>query len=407
MRITRRLFLTTALAALLGIGAFVGVSSINSEKPVEVTEASGTIASGQTLISLKNSGWTDAGVKTAVYFWNNSGHGWSSKYVTEFPVYDSGNSIYIVDVPSGEWTSYKCVRINPTGCPSTPSDSCWDYNWGESGNFSFGTNNTLEPVINGGFNYNTDWKLESGLPIYLDLNGQDWTAANAVVCAYFWGNTVNTSTTTKLQMNNVHGWDNNNVNLYEVCVPGSGYWSNVLFYRADSVDGSWYNQTADLKGNSSNNVYKLTGYESGSWDWDFSDDSRAAAYGTYFNTCVVCNGSGSITTDNWSLAKAEYNCMSEGAQYIVWDSDTSPSGTDLQKAMSKYDYIIHKYAAKMSDDFIKRHTSSHYPYGSVTQPLVGLSTIKDSGTTIAIIVVSSIAIAAVGGYFLFKKKKQD
>ena len=54
MRITRKLFLTTALAALLGIGAFVGVSSINSEKPVEVTEAAGTIASGQTLISFSS-----------------------------------------------------------------------------------------------------------------------------------------------------------------------------------------------------------------------------------------------------------------------------------------------------------------------------------------------------------------
>lgn len=406
MRVKGKLFLTTAFAALLGVGVFAGVASQKEASKVAVVEASGTIdTSGKTLISLKNTGWTEANAKTAVYFWNSTTHGWSSKYVAQFPVYDSTNKIYIVDVPSGTWTNYKCVRVNPTGSPSTPSDTCWNYNWGETSNFTYGSNNTLEPVINGGYNYGSAWKFEAGLPVYLDLNGQGWTSDNAVVCAYFWGNTAGGSAT-KLLMNNVHGWDNGNVNLYEITVPGSGYWSNMLFYRAGSVDGSWYNQTSDLSGNESNNVYKLTGYTSGSWNWDFADASRAEAYGTYFLSHITCSGGGSITSasSHWTDVSNEYSAMSLTIQGLVYTSSAAESGTDLVKAMYRYDYIVFFKHYSGYNDFINRATSSGK---SFSIPINPLTISNNTAATIAIIAVSATILAAVVGYFLFRKKKEN
>lgn len=405
----RRFLITSALAVLLGLGVGAGIGLNNSKLSANKAEAAGTIdADDKVLISLKNGGWTEANVKTAVYFWGDSGDAFSSKYVTEFPLYDSGNSIYIVDVPTGSWSNFKCVRCNPSSAPATPNSTCWNsgVNWGETGNFNYGEHTTLEPVIGAGYYYDTDWKLEADLTIYLDLNGNEWTSEGRLVCAYFWNNTAG-GTATKLQMHNVHGWDSDNDHLYEVTVPGSGYWGNVLFYRSTSVDGGWDNQTADLGGDKNNNVFKLTSYTGGSWDWNYSDTDRAAAYGTYFQEVITCSGQGSITSPstNWTLAKNEFNALRDHIQEMIRTTVGAISGSDLEESVYRYDYIVFYKQYSGYNDFMSRANFASKSFSSTNT--ITLFNTKSNTAIITIIVVSVAAAVAIGGYFFLRKRKVD
>ena len=404
----KRLLITSSLALLLGLGVAGGLSLVNKNSKTIDVQASGTIETeGKTLISLKNSGWTAANAKTAVYFWNASGNGWSSKYVADFPLYDSTNKIYIIDVPSGEWTNYKCVRVNPSTCPAVPGPTCWNsgIKWNESSNFTFGSKNTLEPVIDGGYSYNTAWKFEAGAQVYLDLNGQDWTADSAHIYMHIWGNTAS-GAATDVELHNVHGWDNGNDHLYEVTVPGSGYWSNIILYRGPS-SGSYWNQTADLSGDSNNNVYKLTSYTGGSWGWNMSHEDRAECFGTYFLEEITCDNLGSITSPsaNWDLVEAEYNHMCPLAQGVVWLTEAAETGTDLVKAMYRYDYIaIYKHYTGYND-FINRSGTSGAAFTPKTSPLAILD--REIDTTLIIVIISVLAVAGLGGYFFLRRKKEQ
>ena len=404
----KRLLITSSLALVLGLGVAGGLSLVKKANIAIDVQASGTInTEGKTLISLKNSGWTTASAKTAVYFWNSSSNAWSSKYVADFPVYDSGNSIYIIDVPSGEWTNYKCVRVNPSSCPATPNSTCWNdgIKWNETSNFAFGTNNTLEPVIDGGYSYNTAWKFEAGTQVYLDLNGQGWTADSAHIYIHIWGNTAS-GAATDVELTNVHGWDNGNDHLFEVTVPGTGYWSNIILYRGPS-SGSYWNQTADLSGDATNNVYKLTSYTGGSWGWNMSNEDRAECFGTYFLEKITCSGSGSITSTStdWSAIKSEYNNMCDLAQGVVWLTEAKVSGSDLEEAMYRYDYIVLYKQYTGYDDFINRSGTSGAAFTSKTSPLAIID--KETDTTLLIVIISVLAAAGVGGYFFFRRKRHE
>lgn len=407
-----RLFIVSGLSMMLGLGVVGGLLANKSVQPIKKVEASGTVSiEGKTFISLKQSSWTTANIKTAVYFWGDGDvNGWSDKYVEEYPLYDTTDSTHIVDVPLGTWTNYKCVRVNPAKCPSKPSGDCWgaDVNWGESGNYTFGANNTLQPLIGGGYAYDTAWKFEAGQQVYLDLNGQGWTSDDAHINVHIWGNTAG-GAITDLEMHNVHGWDNDNNHLYEFTVPGSGYWSNIIFYRSSaSAGGKWYNQTADLSGDSSNNVFKLTSYTGGSWNWNMSNDDRAECYGTYFLEQITCSGSGSITSTstNWTNVSNEYDALSETIQGIVWTSEAAESGTDLEEAMYRYDYIVLYKKYSGYNDFINRKDSPEKAFSGRYISFGILGNSENMNSLLIIVITSALAVSAVTGYFLLRRKKQ-
>ena len=86
----------------------------------------------------------------------------------------------------------------------------------------------------------------------------------------------------------------------------------------------------------------------------------------------------------------------------------TPTGTTAEKAMARYDEIMVRYntvSTKTYADFLGRIEAHNLP---LSNSKVLLATItKNGGTTIAIIVISAVSLAAIGGYFLFRKKKEN
>ena len=395
--------LGVGVAALsLGLGLSIGLVNHNKATAVEAAGAVGT-SDGYLFVNLSNSGWTGASAKTSVYFFNGDVNAWSP-FLTSSDIFTG--TTYKVSIPDGTWTSCILVRLNSAA--KTPN---WNDKWNQTGNITISSSwNTLTPDSpnddSTSYSRSVTTGFTSGKSIYLDLNGQGWTSDDRKVCAYFWKPVNDYSLNIRIEGHNVHGWDNNNTNLWEFVIPqvnsSNTYFNNVLFYRADSLNGSWNNQTADLTYNSSKNTYKLTSYTGGSWDWNMTDASRQAAYGQYFldQTKTICADNGANNNEDdldaiWDNLENEYKSTNTAVKSGL-AGISSGSGTDAQ-AMARYDWIIGRYGTTKLTNFIGR-TSGGSGAGIMN------STVTPTATT-AMVTTAAVGAAAAVGFFFIRKRK--
>ena len=140
---------------------------------------------------------------------------------------------------------------------------------------------------------------------------------------------------------------------------------------------------------------------------DENTSADALAFGTSFlNKTVAACADG--TKDNsealktaWTVLKNEFNALSEVARKLVKDAVANDAGTDLEKAMARYDHIVKRYSAAHTeiDDFIGRGVTT-----SLTNQLF------KANTTNNIMVISLIACAsaaAIGSFFFIRKRKEQ
>ena len=133
------------------------------------------------------------------------------------------------------------------------------------------------------------------------------------------------------------------------------------------------------------------------------------AFNTKFLTDVggVCNGilNGSKDLDNlkavWLDVKAAYESLSadEKAEYTsLTINDGNENGSDLEKVIAKYSYIVHKYGTANCEDFIWGQT-----YVAQSN---GFNLINNNNAMIIIAVsISVVAISAVGLFFIIRRKR--
>jgi len=222
-----------------------------------------------------------------------------------------------------------------------------------------------------------------------------------------------------------------NDHLYECIVPQYNgqdvYWSMVIGvrYNSSATSLSWsdvWNQTGDQFYNGDDrdcNMLWVNAASGGSWsgggylrnDASISDDTRAGYYGTYFLSQITCDGDGSITStsSNWTNVKNEYKqYMSTAVEGKVWTSTGSAGGTDLQKAVYRYDYIVFHKGYSGYDDFINRATSSGKQFAINSFSPFGLISDKDNISTIIIIIASSISLLSITALsvLVIKKRKR-
>lgn len=140
---------------------------------------------------------------------------------------------------------------------------------------------------------------------------------------------------------------------------------------------------------------------------DANISADALAFGTSFlnKTAKACDNG---TKDNsealkaaWTILKPEFNSLSEVARKLVKDAVANDAGTDLEKAMARYDHIVKRYSAAHTeiDDFIGRGVTT-----SLTNQLF------KANTTNNIMVISLIAcasVAAIGSFFFIRKRKEQ
>lgn len=142
---------------------------------------------------------------------------------------------------------------------------------------------------------------------------------------------------------------------------------------------------------------------------DFVDTSATDALGfgtSFLNATATACADG--TKDNsvelktiWATLKTEFNALSDGAKKLVKDAVANNAGTDLEKAMARYDHIVKRYSAIHTEinDFIGRGVTT-----SLTNQLFKANTTND------IMVISLIAcasVAAVGSFFFIRKRKEQ
>lgn len=137
------------------------------------------------------------------------------------------------------------------------------------------------------------------------------------------------------------------------------------------------------------------------------DYNDALAFGTSFlnKTATACTDG---TKDNsealktaWTALNTEFNALSDGAKKVVKEAIANNAGTDLEKAMARYDHIVKRYSAVHTeiDDFIGRGVTT-----SLTNQLF------KTNTTNNIMVISLIACAsaaAIGSFFFIRKRKEQ
>ena len=413
------IIITSLLAATVGVAFAVSktASSIKEVAPVEAaSSATHAFPTSDGSFYYRaywgDDKWTSAVAKMWGYFWDNNGHTcWTSTCINtddNLIYYDSStNSSYYVVVPSSTsytWTGAQLVRFDSGSTTSRGSE------WNRTPNITFGsTFNCVGPNGNYGSTYTTEIYnvsyFEAGCTYYMDLSQghYDWTAANHNIYAHLFSGNVTTASI-DVQLTRVLGFSNDE--LWQFVVPNTSDYFRLILHRGTTSSG-YTNQTDKLY-KSSNNVFKLNSYTTGTWDWNLSDGDRANYYGTYFLSQITCSGAGSITSSssNWTNVKNEYNRLSKTIQGLIWTSSGAETGTDLVKAMYRYDYIVFKKAYSGYNDFINRATS---PGKSFTAP-VRISVLNggDQTTPIKIIViVSLISLTAIGGYFYLKKRKEQ
>ena len=136
---------------------------------------------------------------------------------------------------------------------------------------------------------------------------------------------------------------------------------------------------------------------------------------------VTCDGLGNYSfkgSSTWSTISSCFDDLSieekaylKHASYSISGSgiQTQVSGTNGTSAIvasfvSRYDYMVDKYELT---DFIHRNGTEFDLFNSHSVHFDVLNTVGNSSTTLVIITVSIVGVAAMGGYFLFRKKKQN
>ena len=136
-----------------------------------------------------------------------------------------------------------------------------------------------------------------------------------------------------------------------------------------------------------------------------------------FNTTMECINAGTTAnvSSKWSsLATAFTNAMNaftEGNldhfKALFAGADAVEGGDSLQDMLARYKYILNKYNALgyELDDFLADIGRPPVSQVIVNNPFA--ISMKNTSATIIIVVISAISVAALGGYFLFRKKKED
>lgn len=125
-----------------------------------------------------------------------------------------------------------------------------------------------------------------------------------------------------------------------------------------------------------------------------TSENAALDFGTYFlgATSAEC-ASLNVLSTTWNNIKDVYNSADVTVQAFIKASAIDNEGNDLEKALGRYQYIVAKYEY---DDFINGESSAQE----------GKRVNEMSNNNIsAIVVISTIGLSAILGYYFINKKK--
>ncbi len=123
----------------------------------------------------------------------------------------------------------------------------------------------------------------------------------------------------------------------------------------------------------------------------------------FLNTYTAgCIQSGSYDANDmmWDTAAAQYALLASADQAELSNASASESGSTVQQAAARYDYIVGKYGTSTFSDFMLRTPSTP------SNPMRAY--IADSSIASMIVIITAVlGVTTLGGYFFLRKKKEN
>ena len=388
MRVKRKLFLTTAFAALLSVGAFAGVSLTKEvAKPAEV-EAAVTNGKYRINVFVDSDNWAQDNIKT-IFNAYSSGNQQMGKD-SDLPSADSGYSNYnSVEDANGNAHRFQTVEFSARTA-ITKNDTTYVARSNSSSDWwnGFGTSFNLYTQFRSNYWDNT-----------FKITGT-WDNFSATLMG--WYNKVSLHTglnlgtvTYKLLKSDA------SPSTADQNVPDGYIFKG--WYTDSTLKTPWVSGSLVPAGTWSLYVFVKNNEDTSSLTWGMPLDSYLSEFMT--QTGSVCAGSSTdpvALASVWSTLSTDWAKLSTDDQNTLKSTVASETGTDAQKVMARYDVIIHNHSSL--SDYMGRKNNANYTYKSIIRVL---DSIQNSGATIVIIAISVTSLAAIGGYFLFKKKKEN
>lgn len=100
--------------------------------------------------------------------------------------------------------------------------------------------------------------------------------------------------------------------------------------------------------------------------FETTDATSATPYSNAFLQYLICNASGTsapgyTNSQSWASLKRVYMNLDSTAKNQLLNANSNPNGTDVEKAMARYDYIVGKYGTASFEDFIGRNPAPISP----------------------------------------------
>lgn len=138
---------------------------------------------------------------------------------------------------------------------------------------------------------------------------------------------------------------------------------------------------------------------------EFTAQSEAVAYSVYFKANIGCDSDGAKAPTGWTDVKAQWSNLTTDAQTYLKNADTSTeTDADILECIRTYEYIVNKYNSKdptTYNDFMGRGIA-------VTNASNALYRASDGNTPILVVIlVATVSVTAIGGYFFIRKRKYN
>ena len=203
-----------------------------------------------------------------------------------------------------------------------------------------------------------------------------------------------------------NGFDIDSVTKYTVTFASNGNDSGFTVFGAGGAEFQYLNSGANSKyrfyASSQTPVclYRM--------NVDDTINSEVSTYSTTFLSTMTCSGSGSVTAEagSWDSMTTAYNALSMDAQRELALTTGDRTGTGVAGAIGRYDEIITKHGTSDYPDFMFRESIGKLVLGLSSNISFAVND-KDNSTTLIIILVSSISLVAIAGYFVIRRRKEQ
>ncbi len=190
----------------------------------------------------------------------------------------------------------------------------------------------------------------------------------------------------------------------------------IFNYKAETTSADWYGHLGSEYTFASNDLDENIVFSKGgsySFYLNNEDDVYISAGLNSFLTSYLTKIGGVCKTDNttdvdslatiWGQLASDYADLLPSERSDLTNAQANKDGTNLQKVASSYDWIVGRYGALLgvNYNFMSRTVVPH------SRVIVSQTTINSTNTALVIITISSVCALALGGYFFFRKRKED